>query len=102
VIFVVLCLDKPDALPRRLVAIDAHRAYLADNPHPVRTLVSGPLVSDDGTGAMKGSFFMVEAPDRAAVRAWQADDPLASADVWGSVTVEAFHKRVDNLSGGGS
>lgn len=97
-IFVVLAKDKAGALERRLAHIDAHRAFLADNPHPIATLLSGPLVSDaDGT-TMIGSFFMVEADSRAAVEAWNADDPLRHADVWESVTIEAFFKRVDNLS----
>lgn len=97
-IFVVLAKDKPDALPRRMAVIDAHRRYLADNPHPLTTLVSGPLVSPADGKTMVGSFFMVEAADREVIARWQADDPLAAADVWESVTVEAFMKRVDNLS----
>ncbi len=100
-IYVITCIDKTDALPRRLASIDAHRDFLASHGHPVSTLVSGPLVSEDGE-TMKGSFFMVEAENRAAIEAWQAEDPLASADVWGGVIVEAFMKRVDNLSSRGA
>ncbi len=99
--FTILCLDKPDALPRRLASIDAHRAYLTSHKHPVDAVVSGPLTEEDGE-TMKGSFFLVEAPSRAAIEAWQADDPLASADVWGQVIIEAFNKRVDKLSGSGA
>lgn len=98
-IFVVMAKDKPGALQTRLANIDAHRAYLADHPHPVKTLVSGPLVADDAT-TMVGSFFMVEADHRDAVRAWNADDPLAKVDLWEDVAIEGFFKRVDNLSGG--
>jgi len=97
-IFVVLAKDRPGALQTRLANIEAHRAYLADNRHPVRTLLSGPLVSDGDGRTMIGSFFMVEAETRAVIDAWQADDPMKRADVWQSVTVEAFMKRVDNLS----
>lgn len=93
--FIVTCLDKADALPRRLAVIDAHRAYLAAHDHPVRTLVSGPLVGDDGE-TMKGSHFLLEAESRAAVEAWQADDPLRHADVWDTIIIEAFQKRVDD------
>lgn len=97
-IFVVLAKDRADALDRRLAVIDAHRAYLADNPHPVRTLLSGPLVAEEDAGRMVGSFFMVEADSREAIARWQADDPLAGANVWETVTVEVFLKRVDTLS----
>ncbi|MEM8823366.1 MAG: YciI family protein [Pseudomonadota bacterium] len=96
-IYIITCLDKPDALPRRLQNIDAHRNYLATHTHPVKTLLSGPLVREDGE-TMKGSHFLVDAESRAAIEAWQADDPLANADVWDSVIIEAFLKRVDNLS----
>ncbi|GAB5467518.1 MAG: YciI family protein [Rhodospirillales bacterium] len=101
-IFTILCLDKPDALPRRLAAIEAHRAYLLNHKHPVDALISGPLVQESDGETMKGSFFLAEAPSRAAIEAWQADDPLASADVWESVIIEAFNKRVDKLSGSGA
>lgn len=100
-IFIVTCIDKSDALPRRLASIDAHRQYLASHTHPVKTLLSGPLVQDDGE-TMKGSHFLLEADDRSAIEAWQADDPLANADVWDTVIVEAFMKRVDTLSAGGA
>lgn len=97
-IFVILAKDRPGALDVRLANIEAHRAYLASHTHPVDTLVSGPLISDaDGT-TMIGSFFMVEAESRAAVEAWQADDPLAGVELWQTVSIEAFNKRVDNLS----
>lgn len=99
-IYVITCLDKPDALPTRLANIDAHRTYLTTHAHPVETLLSGPLVAEDAE-TMKGSFFMVEAPSRGAVEAWQAGDPMMTAGVWESVIVEAFSKRVDNLSGAG-
>ncbi|MEM9011132.1 MAG: YciI family protein [Pseudomonadota bacterium] len=96
-IFVVLAKDRPGALDLRLANIDAHRAYLAEHQHPVETLLSGPLLAE-GDESMVGSFFMVEAESRAAVEAWQADDPLKAIDLWESVTIEVFLKRVDNLS----
>ena len=96
-IYIITCLDKADALPRRLASIDAHRHYLATHDHPVKALLSGPLVQEDGE-TMKGSHFLVEADSRAVIEAWQADDPLATADVWETVIIEAFLKRVDTLS----
>ncbi|MEM7213307.1 MAG: YciI family protein [Pseudomonadota bacterium] len=86
--FIIHALDKTGALPARQKNIAKHRAYITDAPakHGIRTLMSGPLTEDDGT-TMKGSFFLLDAPDRGAVEALLADDPLAKAEVWGSLTI---------------
>lgn len=96
--FIVHALDKPDALPRRLKVIDAHRAYLAEaRPrHGTKVLISGPLI-DDETEEMKGSFFLIEAPSRQDVEALFEGDPLANANVWNQLTVTAFHMRTTVL-----
>ncbi|MDJ0824621.1 MAG: YciI family protein [Rhodobacter sp.] len=99
--FVVHALDKPDALPRRLEVLAAHRAYLDTAParHGVRVLLSGPMTADDGE-AMLGSFFLLEAPNRAAVEAMFAEDPIATANVWAAVTMTAVSIRQNNMGGG--
>lgn len=98
--FVVHALDKPDALPRRVAVLAAHRAYLDTGParHGVTVLLSGPLTSDDGE-TMIGSFFLLEAPDRNAVETMFAEDPLNAADVWERRNVTAVTIRQDTLSG---
>lgn len=69
-LFVVYAVEKPDASDRRLATIDAHRAYLAAAParHGVSILISGPLMDDDRQ-AMREPFFLLDAPDRAAIEA---------------------------------
>ena len=94
-IWIILCNDKEDALPRRMAAIDEHRKYLASNP--IKTLVSGPLTLGDGK-TMKGSFFMVEANDISEIHNFQKNDPLYHADVWEDIIISPFNKRIDNLS----
>jgi uncharacterized protein YciI len=91
--YIIHCLDKPDALPRRLEHYEAHRAYL--QAATVKMIVSGPLMSDDGE-TMIGSCFLIEAPDKAAVQAFNATDPFAKAGIWASVSIHRFNKRVDN------
>lgn len=91
--YIIHCLDKADALPRRLEHYDAHRAYL--QTAAIKTLVSGPLMSDDGE-TMIGSCFLVEAADKAAVQAFNSADPFARAGIWASVNIHRFNKRVDN------
>lgn len=92
--WVVHCLDHADALPTRLAHYEAHKAYLS-GPLPVRILVSGPLVADDGATAL-GSLFLLEAPDRGAVDAFHAADPFRAAGIWREVSIQAFLKRQDN------
>jgi uncharacterized protein YciI len=93
VLFVIHCIDKPGMAAARAAAIEGHVAYLATRP--IKVVMSGPLTSDDGA-RVEGSFFIVEAPDRAAVVAFQAADPLYLAGIWSTVEIRAFSKRVDN------
>jgi len=59
--FIIHCLDHTDALQRRLANYEAHKAYLANAS--ILTIISGPLVSDDGK-TMIGSCFLVEAESK--------------------------------------
>lgn len=54
--------------------------------------MSGPLVADDGA-TMKGSMFLVEAPDRGYVERFHQADPFYKAGIWERVTVTAFLRR---------
>lgn len=98
--FVVFAKDRPDALRQRLEVIDLHRAYLGKAParHGVRVLLSGPLTKDDGE-TMRGSFFLLDAPDRALIEGLFAGDPLRAADVWETVEISAVHVRQNNMTG---
>jgi uncharacterized protein YciI len=92
-LFAIHCLDHADALPRRLAHYEAHKAYLAQAR--VRTVMSGPLMSDDGE-RMIGSLFVVEAEDRAAVEAFNEADPFRRNGIWDRISIQVFSKRVDN------
>ena len=92
--YTIHCLDHPGALEVRLAQYDAHRAYLG-GPLGVRILVSGPLLDGDG-GTAVGSFFLLEAPDRAAVDAFHDADPFKAAGIWRECRIHAFSKRQDN------
>ncbi|MCO4888459.1 YciI family protein [Cupriavidus sp. WGtm5] len=91
--YVIHAVDKPDALSLRLANYDAHKAYLAQAR--IKTLISGPLVADDGE-TMIGSFFLVEAENKGDAVAFNANDPFAHAGLWQQVSIHAFNKRVDN------
>jgi uncharacterized protein YciI len=92
-LFTMFCIDKPGMTETRAEVMPAHVAYLSTEP--VKLVMSGPLTSDDGDNIV-GSLYVFEAPDRAAVDAFQANDPLVQADIWETVEVRAFNKRVDN------
>ena len=92
-LFVISCMDEPDAAGKRAAAMQAHKDYIATNP--IKVVLSGPLTSDDG-GKIIGSFFMVSAADRAEVERFQRDDPLFRAAIWASIDVHGFAKRIDN------
>jgi uncharacterized protein YciI len=92
-LFAIHALDRPDALPTRLANYEAHKAFLSDTSRfGVRIVMSGPLVSDDGE-RMIGSLFLVEAPSRAAVEAFNQADPFFAANIWEKVTITAFLRR---------
>lgn len=93
--FVVHALDKPDALPRRLEVVAEHRGYL-QTATTMTIPMSGPLTEDDGE-TMKGSFFLIDAPDRATIEAFFAEDPLAKADIWQTLQITAFNLRVNTF-----
>ena len=92
-LFTMFCIDKPGVMETRKEIMPAHIEYLSTEP--VKIVMSGPLVADDGE-TIVGSLYLFEAPDRAAVDAFQANDPLVQADIWETVEVRAFNKRVDN------
>ncbi len=91
--YIIHALDKPDALPIRLANYEAHKAYLATAK--VKTVISGPLVADDGE-TMIGSCFLIEADSKDEVLAFHANDPFKAAGVWEHVHITPFLKRVDN------
>jgi uncharacterized protein len=92
-LFVIHALDKPDALPTRQANYDAHKSFLSDTtPYGVSIVMSGPLVADDGA-TMKGSMFLVEAPDRAHVERFHQADPFHKAAIWERATITAFLRR---------
>ncbi len=88
-LFAVICRDKPGALQTRMDNRAAHLAYL-ESTGVVK--LAGPLLDDDSKSV--GSLLLVDVADRAAAETWAAADPYAKADLFESVTVQAFKKVV--------
>lgn len=95
--YIIHALDKPGQVQTRLDNYADHKSYLSSAG--IKTLVSGPLLDDDGE-TMIGSFFLVEAERKEDVVAFNADDPFAKIGLWRSVSIHAFNKRVDNRVSG--
>jgi uncharacterized protein len=92
-LFAIHALDRPGALPTRLANYDAHKAFLSDTSrHGIKIVMSGPLVSDDGE-TMIGSLFLIDAPSRLEVEAFNRADPFAKAGIWERISIAGFLRR---------
>lgn len=91
--YVIHCLDHDGAVEKRLSNYEAHKTYLAASP--IHTVISGPLLADDNE-TMIGSCFVLEADSLADVEAFNREDPFAKVNLWKSVSIRPFSKRVDN------
>jgi uncharacterized protein len=87
-LFVALCLDKPDHVDLRLSTRAAHLAYL--DRHAASVKLGGPFLEGDRP---VGSMLILDCPDEAAARALLAEDPYAQAGLFERVELRAW-KRV--------
>jgi len=92
-LFMLACFDKPQSLPLRMATREAHLAYAREHAGMIK--VAGPML-DDADG-MAGSLFVLEAPDRAAVQAFNAADPYQQAGLFGQVEIRGFRASIGNL-----
>ena len=86
-LFVAICIDKPDSQKLRLSNRAAHLDYLRLNAQYIKTC--GPFVAEDG-GAMNGSLLIVEADSKASAEAVLARDPYRTAELFQSVEVRPW------------
>jgi uncharacterized protein YciI len=93
-LFVMTCIDHKDALDRRMGARPAHLDYVKANLAMLKA--AGPLLDDDGQ--MAGSFFIIEAENKAAVEGFNAADPYVLANVFQSVDIRAVKITVGALA----
>jgi uncharacterized protein YciI len=94
-LFAVIGLDHPPhAMARRDAVRAEHRAYVRSNDAPIRLV--GPLL--DGDNNQCGSFYIFEAEDEQAVRAWLAAEPFVNADVYKDIVVRRFQVGLNTLA----
>ena len=92
-LFTLMCFDKPNALDLRMATREAHVAYVRENLAMVK--LAGPML--DADEGMAGSLFILEAPDRAAVEAFNAADPYQKASLFGQVEIRGFRASIGQL-----
>jgi len=88
VLFVALCLDKPDHVELRMSTRAAHLAFL--EKHASRVKLGGPFLQGE---TPVGSMLILDCENEAAARALLAEDPYAVAGLFGSVDLKPW-KRV--------
>lgn len=89
-LFLRLCIDKPNVLELRKEHRDDHRAYLASGVADI--VQAGPLF--DQSGEMAGSMIIVEANDLAEVRKFHDDDPFTRADLFDKVLLYKWDRHI--------
>ena len=87
-LFVALCLDKPDHVDLRMSTRAAHLAFL--EKHASRVKLGGPFL--DGEKPI-GSMLILDCANEAAARALLSEDPYAVAGLFASVELKLW-KRV--------
>ena len=88
-LFVLTCLDKPDAGTLRTQTRPAHLEFIRARIQQVP--LAGPILSEDEKTPI-GSMLIVDLPNRAAVDRFLAEDPYGKAGLFQSVTVRPFRK----------
>jgi len=92
-LFVIHAMDKKDAINTRAKHYKAHRQHLdASEKYGVGVITAGPFVADDNETPI-GSLFIIEAKDRAAVKAFTDSDPYHINGVWDALEIHAYHKK---------
>lgn len=86
-LWVVHCLDEPDATLRRAAARAVHSARLTAGQ--ITPVLYGPLVAPDGETVI-GSLIIVAAHTLDEVLEFVADDPFTTQGVWREAQVHGL------------
>lgn len=92
-LFVLFCVDKPNALEVRMGARQAHLAYAGGFGGKMK--LGGPLL--DAKGDMAGSLIVMECDDIEEAKAFNAEDPYTKAGLWKRVDIKPFKASIGSL-----
>ena len=93
-LFVLVCIDKPNALELRMATREAHFAYARGMPAGTIRL-GGPFL--DEKGDMAGSLIVVEVADMAAAEAFSQNDPYRKAGLFERVEIRPWRVTFGEL-----
>ncbi len=85
--FMIMALDKPNALELRQATRQAHLDYVRGSGVME---MGAPLLDDDGN--MIGSLILIDVEDKKAAEEFSANDPYMQAGLFESVTIKAYKK----------
>ena len=86
-LFVLSCIDKPNALALRMATREEHFAYANAKP-PGTIRLGGPFL--DANGDMAGSLIVLEAENLEAAWAFNRADPYTLAGLFQSVDIRPW------------
>lgn len=92
-LFVINCIDKPDALELRNNTRNAHIEYLRSSGAMVK--LAGPFVTPDGQ-RMVGTMVVIDALNAERAKAWTDNEPYAKAGLFESVDIRPWMWLVNN------
>lgn len=90
-LFVAICLDKPEHVDLRLATRSAHLAFLAE--HAAAVKLGGAFLDAAGEKPV-GSMLIIDAENEAEARALLALDPYAAAGLFASVDLRPWRRAV--------
>ncbi|HWF76583.1 MAG TPA: YciI family protein [Caulobacteraceae bacterium] len=94
-LFVLTCIDKPNALELRMATREAHFAYA--NSQPAGTIrLGGPFL--DEKGDMAGSLIVLDVADLAAAQAFNRGDPYQKAGLFERVDIRPWRVTFGTLA----
>lgn len=85
-LFVLHCVDKPNALELRIATREAHLAYVGGQKDKLK--LAGPML--DADGSMAGSMLILDVADLAEAQAFAAGDPYNKAGLFERVDIHPF------------
>lgn len=97
-LYCIHCLDRANALQKRIDNYEAHRAHL--NGAAITIVLAGPVTGDDGETPV-GSLFVVDVASRAQAEAFNRADPFYQLGVWDldGIRIHPLLKRRGWVSG---
>ena len=88
-LYMVYCVDKPNAVHIREGARDAHFKYMEQNAGIM--VLGGATLTDDGAGRT-GSVLIINVPDRAAADRFADNEPFHKAGLFERHTVTRMRR----------